>query len=45
VMMLLVGIGHVNYLVANGAAIMVCSLANFLVSNEYVFDKKASTTR
>jgi putative flippase GtrA len=37
VMMLLVGIGHVNYLVANGIAIAVCSLANFLVSNEWIF--------
>jgi putative flippase GtrA len=36
-MMLLVGVGHMNYLVANGVAIAVCSLANFLVSNEWVF--------
>lgn len=44
-MMLLVGMGHVNYFVANAIAIAVCSLANFLVSDEYVFDKKASVVR
>ncbi|MFZ0295442.1 MAG: GtrA family protein [Candidatus Sulfotelmatobacter sp.] len=32
------GIGHMNYLVANAIAIALCSLVNFLVSNEYVFD-------
>jgi putative flippase GtrA len=36
-MKLMVGLGHVNYLVANGVAIGVCSLANFLVSEEWVF--------
>jgi putative flippase GtrA len=36
-MKLLVGLGHINYLAANGVAIVVCSLANFLVSNEWVF--------
>jgi putative flippase GtrA len=36
-MKLLVGLGHVNYLVANGIAIVLCSLANFLVSDEWVF--------
>jgi putative flippase GtrA len=36
-MKLLVGYGHMNYLVANGVAIVVCSLANFLVSEEWVF--------
>ena len=44
-MMLLVGMGHVNYLVANGIAITVCSLTNFLVSNGWVFDEKASAIR
>jgi putative flippase GtrA len=29
--------GHMNYLVANAIAITLCSLANFLVSNEWVF--------
>lgn len=36
-MKLMVGMGHVNYLLANGIAIFLCSLANFLVSETYVF--------
>jgi len=36
-MKLLVGAGHVNYLLANGIAIVLCSLVNFLVSEEWVF--------
>ncbi len=36
-MKLLVGCGHINYLVANGVAIALRSLANFLVSKEWVF--------
>ena len=36
-MRVLVGIGHLDYLVANGVAIGLCSLANFLVSEEWVF--------
>src|ERR1700691_3682448 len=36
-MRVLVGLGHVNYLLANGVAIALCSLANFLVSEEWVF--------
>jgi putative flippase GtrA len=39
-MKLLVGLGHVNYLVANGVAIALCSLMNFLLSEEWVFEKK-----
>src|SRR5712691_6950123 len=31
-MRVMVGAGHMNYLVANGIAIVVCSLASFLVS-------------
>ena len=38
-MKLLVGCGHMNYLVANGVAIVLCSMANFLVSEGSVFDK------
>ena len=37
---IMVGIGHMNYLVANAIAIALCSLVNFLVSNEYVFDER-----
>ncbi len=36
-MKLLVGFGHLNYLTANGIAITLCSLANFLVSDAWVF--------
>lgn len=36
-MKLLVDFGQVNYLAANGIAIVLCSLANFLVSDEWVF--------
>ncbi|MGA8199758.1 MAG: GtrA family protein [Candidatus Sulfotelmatobacter sp.] len=39
-MKLMVGIGHMNYLVANAIAIALCSLVNFIVSNEYVFDQR-----
>jgi len=37
-MKILVGEGHMNYLLANGIAIAVCSIANFLVSEEWVFE-------
>ena len=43
-MKLLVGVGHLNYLAANGVAIALCSLANFVVSEEWVFEDDASTT-
>lgn len=36
-MRMLVGEGHVNYLVANAIAIVLCSIANFLVSDGWVF--------
>ena len=36
-MKLLVDFGHVNYLAANVIAIALCSLANFLVSEQWVF--------
>ncbi|HEY6373074.1 MAG TPA: GtrA family protein [Candidatus Sulfotelmatobacter sp.] len=36
-MKVMVGQGHINYLPANGIAIALCSLANFLVSEEWVF--------
>lgn len=38
-MKVMVGQGHMNYLVANAIAIVLCSLANFLVSNEWVFEE------
>jgi putative flippase GtrA len=36
-MRVMVGAGHMNYLAANAAAIGLCSVANFLVSEEWVF--------
>jgi len=43
-MKLMVGFGHMNYLVANGVAIVLCSLANFLVSEQWVFEEDVSAT-
>jgi len=36
-MKLLVGLGHMNYLLANGITITACSVFNFLVSHSFVF--------
>jgi putative flippase GtrA len=36
-MRVMVGQGHMNYLLGNAIAIALCSLANFLVSEEWVF--------
>jgi putative flippase GtrA len=36
-MKLLVGVGHLNYLLANGITITACSVVNFLVSDGFVF--------
>lgn len=36
-MRLLVGVGHLNYLLANGITITACSVVNFLVSDGFVF--------
>jgi putative flippase GtrA len=36
-MKVMVGMGHMNYLAANAVAIALCSVANFLVSDEWVF--------
>jgi putative flippase GtrA len=37
-MKLMVSLGHVHYLIANGIAVALCSLLNFLVSEEWVFE-------
>jgi len=37
-MRIMVGEGHMNYLAANAIAIVLCSLANFLVSDRWVFE-------
>lgn len=39
-MKVMVGQGHMNYLVANGIAITLCWLANFLVSETWVFEQE-----
>jgi len=41
-MKIMVGLGHLHFLIANGIAIAVCSLANFLVSEQWVFVLPAS---
>jgi putative flippase GtrA len=40
-MKVMVGYGGMNYLLANALAIALCSLANFLVSEEWVFEESA----
>jgi putative flippase GtrA len=37
-MKVMVGEGHMNYLLANAIAIALCSIANFLVSDTWVFE-------
>jgi putative flippase GtrA len=39
-MKIMVALMCINYLLADGLAIALCSVANFLVSNEYVFEKR-----
>jgi len=39
-MRVMVGQGHMNYLLANAIAITLCSLANFLVSDTWVFEQE-----
>jgi putative flippase GtrA len=36
-MKLLVGLGHVNYLIANAIAIVVCWLGNFFIGEQWIF--------
>jgi putative flippase GtrA len=40
-MKVMVGLGHMNYLAANGISIALCSLLNFLMSEEWVFEAGA----
>ncbi len=40
-MRIMVGYGHLNYLVATGIAIALCSVVNFVVSDSYVFEGEA----
>ncbi len=41
-MKVMVGLGHMNYLLANAIAIALCSLLNFLVSEEWVFEQRCA---
>src|SRR5258708_18059084 len=41
-MKVMVGVGHMNYLLANAIALTLCSVANFLVSEEWVFEEEGS---
>jgi hypothetical protein len=34
-------LGNMNYLIANAVPIALCSLANCVLSDQYVFEKKA----
>lgn len=43
-MKVMVGQSHMNYLLANAIAITLCSLANFLVSETWVFEENSSAT-
>jgi putative flippase GtrA len=36
-MRIMIGLGHLNYLVANGIAIALCSVVNFVLSDRVVF--------
>ncbi|MFZ0277802.1 MAG: GtrA family protein [Candidatus Sulfotelmatobacter sp.] len=42
-MKIMVGLGHMNYLIANAIAIASCSLLNFLVSEEWIFEVEANS--
>lgn len=44
-MKVMVGFGNMNYLVANGVAIALCSVANFLVSDTWVFESASRDMR
>lgn len=44
-MKLLVGLGHLNYLLANGITITACSIVNFLVSDSFVFAADRTSTQ
>lgn len=44
-MKLLAGLGHMNYLLANGITITVCSIVNFLVSDGFVFAEDRTETQ
>jgi putative flippase GtrA len=44
-MKVLDGLGHMNYLLANGITITACSVLNFLVSDGFVFARRRARTQ
>jgi putative flippase GtrA len=44
-MKLMVGLGHMNYLIANAIAIASCSLLNFMVSEEWIFEAEVTNVQ
>lgn len=44
-MKVMVGFGNMNYLVANAVAIALCSIANFVVSDTWVFESASRGMR
>lgn len=44
-MKLLAGLGHVNYVLANGITIAACSVVNFLISDGFVFAADRTETQ
>lgn len=44
-MKLLIGLGHMNYLLANAITITACSVINFLVSDGFVFAAGGTETQ
>lgn len=40
-MKIMVGLAHIDYLIANAIAIACCSLLNFLISEEWIFEAEA----
>jgi putative flippase GtrA len=44
-MKIMVGLGHMNYLIANAIAIASCSLLNFMVSEECIFEAEVTNVQ
>jgi putative flippase GtrA len=44
-MKMLVGLGHMNYLLASGITITACSVVNFLVSDGFAFAAEGTETQ
>jgi len=44
-MKVMVGLGNINFVLANAVAIAVCSILNFVVSEEWVFEEAAAASQ